>query len=56
MLGVMADKDISDMLYNIAPLASKIFTVAPDNPRSMPAGELASLVKTPVSNRTHAAA
>ncbi len=45
VLGVMADKDISDMLYNIAPLASKIFTVAPDNPRSMPAGELASLVK-----------
>ncbi len=45
VLGVMADKDISDMLDNIAPFASEIFTVAPNNPRSMPAGELAALVK-----------
>jgi dihydrofolate synthase/folylpolyglutamate synthase len=40
--GVMADKNYTDMFNKILPLAKRIFTVTPDNPRALPAGELAA--------------
>lgn len=41
LLGIMADKDVTEMLSLIAPLASCAVTVTPDNHRALPAGELA---------------
>jgi dihydrofolate synthase/folylpolyglutamate synthase len=40
--GVMADKNSADMFNKILPLAKRMFTVTPDNPRALPAGELAA--------------
>ncbi|MBQ9543957.1 MAG: bifunctional folylpolyglutamate synthase/dihydrofolate synthase [Clostridia bacterium] len=40
--GVMADKDHDAMARLIAPAAKKVFTVAPDNPRALPAAEYAA--------------
>ena len=40
--GVMADKDVEHILGLIVPLAEQFFTVRPDNPRAMDAGELAA--------------
>lgn len=39
--GVMADKDFSAMFGKIIPLAKRVFTVTPDNPRALDAEELA---------------
>lgn len=44
LMGVMADKDVEDMLKLLAPIAGQVFTVRPDSPRAMPAEELAALV------------
>ncbi len=41
VMGVMADKDVHSMTDIIAPLAERFVAVTPDNPRSMPARELA---------------
>ena len=43
--GVMADKDVESILGLIVPLASEFFTVRPDNPRAMPAQELAERIQ-----------
>ena len=43
LTGVMADKDYSDMAAKLAPLANKVFTVTPDNPRSLDSRELAKV-------------
>lgn len=43
LMGVMADKDYSGMCRILLPLANKVFTVTPGNPRSLSAGELAKL-------------
>ena len=43
--GVMADKDVEHILGLIVPLADRFFTVRPDNPRAMDAGELARRVR-----------
>ena len=43
--GVMADKDVEHILGLIVPLAEQFFTVRPDNPRAMDAGELAARVE-----------
>lgn len=40
LTGVMADKDYSHMYGTMAPLISRFVTVAPDNPRAMPAEDL----------------
>ncbi len=45
LLGIMADKDVPHMLNQIAPLAQSVITVTPDNPRAMPADELAERVR-----------
>lgn len=44
LIGVMADKDVEDMLKLLAPIAGQVFTVRPESPRAMPAEELAALV------------
>ena len=43
--GVMADKDVEHILGLIVPLADQFFTVRPDNPRAMDAGELATRIE-----------
>ena len=43
--GVMADKDVEAILGLIVPLADQFFTVRPNNPRAMSAGELASRIE-----------
>ena len=43
--GVMADKDVEHILGLIVPLAEQFFTVRPDNPRAMDAGELAARIE-----------
>ncbi|MDO4493159.1 MAG: folylpolyglutamate synthase/dihydrofolate synthase family protein [Clostridia bacterium] len=45
LIGMMADKDVEDSIGVIAPIAERVFTVTPDNPRSMPAEELAERVR-----------
>lgn len=44
LLGLMRDKDVSQMLDLLQPLAEEIFTVCPDSPRAMDAKELAALL------------
>lgn len=39
--GVMADKDYETMFRKIVPLAKRVFTVAPNNPRALSAEKLA---------------
>ena len=39
--GVMADKDYKAMFSKVIPMAERVFTVTPDNPRALDAGELA---------------
>ncbi len=41
--GVMADKDYTDMVRTLAPLTERVFTLTPDNPRSLPATEYAAV-------------
>lgn len=44
LMGVMADKDVPAMIEAVAPLAQRFVTVTPDNPRAMPAEDLAALI------------
>ena len=46
IMGVMADKDYTDILALMEPLAMRFITLAPDSPRAIPAGELAKMIKT----------
>lgn len=46
LMGVMADKDISHMTEALAPLGAAFVTVTPDNPRALPAGELARRLRS----------
>ena len=40
--GVMRDKDYAGMIGTLAPLTHRVFCVRPDNPRALPADELAA--------------
>ena len=42
LTGVLADKNWSAMMGELLPLAKEFYTVTPDSPRAMPAGELAA--------------
>ncbi len=42
VVGAMADKDITEMVSLIAPLAKRVITVTPNNPRALPAPDLAA--------------
>ncbi len=44
LMGVMADKDIAQMLDQLAPLANHFVTVTPDNPRALSADVLAAMI------------
>lgn len=58
LVGVMADKDYQEMFSCIAPHISRFVAVTPDNPRAMPAQELADVLKCfekPVSYCDHVA-
>ena len=41
LLGIMADKDVAEVLSIVRPAAKRFVTVTPDNPRALPADELA---------------
>ena len=43
--GVMADKDYTDMVRTLAPVTRRVFTLTPDNPRSLPAAEYAAVFR-----------
>ena len=43
LMGVMGDKDYNPMLDLMMPLCSRLYTVKPNNPRALPAEELAAL-------------
>ncbi len=45
LTGVMADKDVRNMIPELAGLAKRFVTVTPDNPRSLPAREYAELLR-----------
>ncbi|MBQ3178824.1 MAG: bifunctional folylpolyglutamate synthase/dihydrofolate synthase [Clostridia bacterium] len=44
-MGVLRDKDFADMIAQLAPLADRVFTVTPDNPRALPAAETAQVFR-----------
>lgn len=44
LLGVMADKDIPQMIETLTPLAKTFVTVTPDNPRALSADVLAAML------------
>lgn len=44
LLGIMADKEIDEMLGVILPIAREVITVTPNNPRALPGEELAQLI------------
>lgn len=43
IIGIMADKDSRSYLETVVPLFNRVITVTPENPRSMPAEQLAEL-------------
>ncbi|RKI67955.1 bifunctional folylpolyglutamate synthase/dihydrofolate synthase [bacterium 1xD42-67] len=45
LTGVMADKDWRAMMEELLPLAKELFTLTPDSPRALTAGELAAYLK-----------
>ena len=45
IIGMMADKDVKSYISNVIPFCKKVYTITPDNPRSMLADDLANLVK-----------
>ena len=40
VMGVMADKDYTDMIKEVVPFASRFACVTPENPRALPSSEL----------------
>jgi dihydrofolate synthase/folylpolyglutamate synthase len=44
-MGVLADKDYSTEVKLIADMAKSIITITPDNPRALPARELAQTIR-----------
>lgn len=45
IMGVLADKDFDRVAELVIPLASRVYTVTPDNPRALDAGSLAEIVR-----------
>ncbi|MBE6995592.1 MAG: bifunctional folylpolyglutamate synthase/dihydrofolate synthase [Ruminococcaceae bacterium] len=45
ILGVLADKDVEEMLDRLAPLAERVFVLRPDSPRAMSAERLCGLLR-----------
>ncbi len=45
LTGVMADKDYTDMVATLAPLTCRVFTLTPNNPRSLSAADYAAVYR-----------
>ncbi len=45
VMGVLADKDVTDILARMEPLAARFICLAPDDGRALPAAELAAMVR-----------
>ncbi len=45
LTGVMADKDYTDMVTTLSPLTCRVFTLTPDNPRSLAAADYAAVYR-----------
>ena len=45
LTGVMADKDYTDMVATLAPLTCRVFTLTPNNPRSLSAADYAEVYR-----------
>lgn len=52
LTGLMGDKDYALMVGELAPLAEQVYTVTPNNPRSLPAEELARVYQKAGANAT----
>ncbi len=52
VIGVMADKEVDAVLGHLAPLAKRVVTTTPSNPRAMDADELAKQIAPICSNVT----
>lgn len=50
LTGLMGDKDYSCMVNELAPLTERVYTVTPNNPRSLPAYELAEVYRSVGAN------
>lgn len=46
IMGMMRDKDVSQSIGLLLPIAQEFYTVTPNNDRAMPAEELAELIRT----------
>lgn len=46
VMGMMRDKDVSQSIELLLPIAREFYTVTPDNARAMPAEELAGLIRS----------
>ncbi len=46
IMGMMRDKDVSQSIELLLPIAKEFYTVKPDNDRAMPAEELAELIRS----------
>ncbi len=45
VMGMMADKDVAKSIRLLIPIAKEFYTTTPDNPRAMPAAELAEEIR-----------
>ena len=45
-MGMMRDKDVSQSIELLLPIAKTFYTVTPNNDRAMPCEELAALIRT----------
>lgn len=52
VMGMMRDKDVSQSIELLLPIAQEFYTVTPDNDRAMPAEELAYLIRSFGANAT----
>ena len=46
IMGMMRDKDVSQSIELLLPIAKEFYTVTPNNDRAMPSEELAALIRT----------
>ena len=46
VMGMMADKDVAESIKLLLPIAKAFYTATPDNPRAMPAEELANEIQS----------
>ncbi|MBQ0026867.1 MAG: bifunctional folylpolyglutamate synthase/dihydrofolate synthase, partial [Lachnospiraceae bacterium] len=45
LMGMLADKDYEQVIDIIAPIANEFYTITPDSPRALSAGELAKTIE-----------